>query len=893
MGESMLLKLKSLIVVLSLMLSGLHASASQLEITFGDSSFWVTLPLGEEFTDEDVRATSPVDGDVTAQVSRSGTVNNRKAGTYKLTYSVTDSTGANVAVVRTVRVVGFQKLEFDPKDVAEGGMIPLWQKTKGGALPWDDNYYSKALNGTRDEGFDPTYIQQYYPDSAGTATAFNTGTKTYVGAIGVDIYERSVIDESLVMIAIANGMSGGVVSSVPWSHATPAAGIAAVSGRNKDTQEDLIQFYLNSDKATPRFGFTDGNGNGKWDWNDADGDGLFDDHDTLTEELHDEHGNAVDPSDNIFDQVMINKPTLVMGGGHPESGSTSYMDVAEVAALQADSDGDGIGDLGYKYLEPQRGVDASDALLSAISDLDPDYGDRLFAAYSGGLNSGNQNLAWRTADSDYDALGLSGYPANNLDYQKQVANNTLTAGSEAGIAIRNENATIVEMTEASLEFLGNDDQGFFLLVEVGDLDWSAHANNMDLLLGTALDLHDVVNAANAWISQNSSFDETLLIVTADHDHYLTLLPNFPQKLVESLLSDGGTSLTHPHGVGYDQPSNNTPVDSENFGHFWGPLKLDGTGSGWTTHSSRPVPMYYRGPQSVTQHILFLQGQGYTAYGKQVVGTTSVTDPSGTYGFIDQVQIQQVTKTWLTSDISGKKNAILVIGDGMGWEMVRAGAIHKTILEDLKATHGIDLSNGIENADLTNKEAALAAYADKTLDDYYTAGRGTGLSFMNLPGFCLVTDANTVIAGNKGNSMRDGSIYKHNTGEGPERTSQEASLHPVVRQMVSLGDNWYDDPNKGIFHSTSDTDWIFQKDLGHLYHYPNTHWYFTSKEGLGWLYIHDEHVSAREITDSKAIQGFLYSAALQTWIYVSVADHGDGSTETLYQNTLSKEWKILK
>jgi|GEM_PF-543168 len=869
-------------------------TATQLEITFANNSTWVTLPIGENYNDDDMKAISPVDGDITAQVSRTGKVNNRKTGTYPLTYSVTDSAGTTYEVVRTIQVTGFQLREFVPKDVSEGGIIPLWQTSKGGALPWDANYYSKALNGTRDAGFDPTYIQQYYPDSAGTATAFHTGTKTYVGAIGVDIFEKSVISESLVMIAMANGRSGGVISSVPWSHATPAAGIASVSGRNKDTQEDLIQFYLNSDKATPKYGFTDENNNGAWDWNDADGDGQFDDHDTLTESLHDEHGNDVDPTDNIFDQVMINKPTLVMGGGHPESGSTSYMDVAEVAALQADSDGDGIGDLGYKYLEPQRGVDASAALMTAASSLDPDNGDRLFAAYSGGLNTSKQNLPWRTSDSDYDSLGLSGYPAGKVDFQTQVANNTLTADSSAGVAIRNENATIVEMTEASLEFLGKDDQGFFLLVEIGDLDWSAHANNMDLLLGTALDLHDVVTATDQWITTHSNYDETLLIVTADHDHYLTLLPNFPQKLVESLLSDGGTSITHPFGVGYDQPlkdDNQTPVDSEVYGHFWGPLKLDGTGSGWTTHTSRPVPMYYRGPQSVTQHIQSLEGQGYSAYGKEVAGTATVTENSKTYGFIDQIQIQQVAKSWLTSEGSGKKNAILIIGDGMGWEMVRAGAIHKTILKDLKTSYGIDLSNGFNNADMTNKDNALAAYANKTLDDFYTSGPGTGLSFMDLPGYTIVTDANTVIDGNKGNSMLQGGVYEHNSGEGPIRTSEAAALHPVVANTFPLGNNWYLDMKIGILYSTPETDWIFHKDIGYLLHEPDTQWYYSAHSDFGWLYIDEEHIATEEVANTKAMTGFVYAAKLNAWIYISVADKGDGTTQTLYFND-ALGWKPL-
>ena len=886
---------KSTFLLLWLLLGSQSSFSAQLEITFTNNATWVTLPIGQDYNDDDMTATSSADGDVTAKVTRTGKVNNRKTGTYPLTYSVTDSTGKTAEVVRNVRVTGYQLLDFNPLDVAEGGMIPLWQIAKGGALPWDANYYSKALNGTRDAGFDPTYIQQYYPDSAGTATAFHTGTKTYVGAIGVDIFEKSVIPESLVMIAIANNRSGGVISNVPWSHATPAAGIASVSGRNKDTQEDQIQFYLKSDKATPKYGFQDENNNGTWDWSDADGDGAFDDHDTLTENLLDAHGNIVDPTDNIFDQVMINKPTLVMGGGHPESGSTSYMDVAEVAALQADSNGDGIGDLGYKYLEPQRGVDASDALFAAISNLDPDNGDRLFAAYSGGLDSNIQNLPWRTADSDYDALGLNGYPVGNSDYKSQVANNSLTADSAAGIAIRNENATIVEMTEASLNFLGKDDQGFFLLVEIGDLDWSAHANNMDLLLGTALDMHDVVATTDNWITTKSSYDETLLIVTADHDHYLTLLPNFPQKLVQALLSDGGISINHPFKVGYDQPlndENQTPVDSENYGHFWGPIHLDGTGSGWTTHTARPVPMYYRGPQSATEQIQSLQGQGYTVYGKQVAGTASVTDDSGTYGFIDQVQIQQVAKSWLTSEGSGKKNAILIIGDGMGWEMVRAGAIHKTILEDLKTSFGIDLSNGIDNADLTRKDEALTAYANKTLDDYYTAGSGTGLSFMNLPGYTLVTDANTVIDGNKGNSMIQGGVYEHNSGEGPLRTSSKVSLHPVVANSLGLGNNWYLNIGIGILYSTPETDWIFHKDLGYLLNEPSTSWYYSTHSDFGWLYIDEQHVNTEDIANTKALTGFVYAAKLQTWIYISAADKGDGTTTILYYSD-SLGWKTFK
>lgn len=65
------------------------------------------------------------------------------------------------------------------------------------------------------------------------------------------------------MITMKYNRAGSVIFSVPWSHATPSSGIASVSVRTVDIQEDLIHFYLNTDKATPQFGFVDVNNNGE------------------------------------------------------------------------------------------------------------------------------------------------------------------------------------------------------------------------------------------------------------------------------------------------------------------------------------------------------------------------------------------------------------------------------------------------------------------------------------------------------------------------------------------------------------------------------------------------------------------------------------------------------
>jgi len=65
-----------------------------------------------------------------------------------------------------------------------------------------------------------------------------------------------------------------------------------------------------------------------------------------------------------------------------------------------------------------------------------------------------------------------------------------------------------------------------------------------------------------------------------------------------------------------------------------------------------------------------------------------------------------------------KNVILVIGDGMGWEMARAGAIAKRVLDELTGL-GVDTVNGSTGA---VADAAKAAFAGRQLKDYYLEGK---------------------------------------------------------------------------------------------------------------------------------------------------------------------------
>jgi alkaline phosphatase len=119
--------------------------------------------------------------------------------------------------------------------------------------------------------------------------------------------------------------------------------------------------------------------------------------------------------------------------------------------------------------------------------------------------------------------GLFGGTEGNLEYR-------LADGS----GHNSENPTLAEMTEAALEVLGRDEDGFVLLVEGGAIDWAAHANNMNKLLGEVTGFNQSVQSVIDWVENpgnDSTWDNTLVIVTADHETgYLAARPGvFPDQ----------------------------------------------------------------------------------------------------------------------------------------------------------------------------------------------------------------------------------------------------------------------------------------------------------------------------------------------------------------------------
>jgi hypothetical protein len=73
----------------------------------------LTLTVGDTWSEPGYTATDNVDGDLTSQVVATGSVDTSKAGSYPITYTVSDSTGNTGTATRIVTVLPATNYPFD------------------------------------------------------------------------------------------------------------------------------------------------------------------------------------------------------------------------------------------------------------------------------------------------------------------------------------------------------------------------------------------------------------------------------------------------------------------------------------------------------------------------------------------------------------------------------------------------------------------------------------------------------------------------------------------------------------------------------------------------------------------------------------------------------------
>lgn len=77
--------------------------------------------------------------------------------------------------------------------------------------------------------------------------------------------------------------------------------------------------------------------------------------------------------------------------------------------------------------------------------------------------------------------------------------------------------TLAEMSLAALNVLHRNPEGLVVMIEGGAIDRAAHLNQTGRMIEEEIDFNRAVEAVVAWVEQNSDWEETLLIVTADHE----------------------------------------------------------------------------------------------------------------------------------------------------------------------------------------------------------------------------------------------------------------------------------------------------------------------------------------------------------------------------------------
>lgn len=278
-------------------------------------------------------------------------------------------------------------------------------------------------------------------DSAAAGTALATGYKAWNGELGQS-EGRSV--QNVAEYAQATGRSAGVVTDVPFGHATPASWAVHVENRNNNR--------------------------------------------------------------DIAAQMIYGDLDVVIGAGHPlfdddgqertpawETSSNPWLNEAEYTALVG-----GETSFGENFVETNNE-------LRAIAN-GQDVPERLFGLVPVAETFQYNRSSLRDAEpTRYNLERTDGLPFTEEQ-------NLLPFDAE-----RNASISLAEAADAALNVLGQNENGFFVMIEAGAVDWAGHANATAGNIEEMIAFNEAVEAVHEWVESESSWEDTLVIVTADHE----------------------------------------------------------------------------------------------------------------------------------------------------------------------------------------------------------------------------------------------------------------------------------------------------------------------------------------------------------------------------------------
>ena len=104
--------------------------------------------------------------------------------------------------------------------------------------------------------------------------------------------------------------------------------------------------------------------------------------------------------------------------------------------------------------------------------------------------------------------------------------------------------SLAEMTRKAIELLSRNRKGFYLMVEAGRIDHAHHAGNAYRALTDTIALSDAVRVA----MQATDPRDTLILVTADHSHTMTIAgyPRRGNPILGLTRAPGEKDFSHDH-----------------------------------------------------------------------------------------------------------------------------------------------------------------------------------------------------------------------------------------------------------------------------------------------------------------------------------------------------------
>lgn len=310
---------------------------------------------------------------------------------------------------------------------------------------------------------DFNYALTGYTESAAAATALSTGVKTYNNSICMDIDFKPLVN--LTQIAKFMKKSAGVVSTVEFTHATPA-GFAAHSLTRSNYRQIAYEMLLGTSLDVIM-------GTGNPD---------FDNNGNPSHKTYKYVGDSI-----IWHGLKEEKPVFYVNG---------IPDTVE------DCNFDGVRD--PWILMQDRGSFRE-------------------------LANGNTPVRILGVPKVFETLQQERDGDKNADPFAVPFNESVP--------------TLTEMTLGALNVLDNNQNGFFIMIEGGAIDWAAHENQKGRLIEEQTDFNNAIEAVIEWVNNNSTWEETLLIITADHETGMIWGPGSgPPNTFNPLINNGKNVL---------------------------------------------------------------------------------------------------------------------------------------------------------------------------------------------------------------------------------------------------------------------------------------------------------------------------------------------------------------